>query len=267
MTYRFEDIAKSNVDDLVSICGNMPGVDKNPHFIAGRAARQQWVSGMIERFGTIGVLAYGQDGQAKGFVECVPSVAHPLGRHATDPRRTMTIDCAWYRQDPGLPVRKAVLDHMFSTGWFDKRLDDGCRFVDVLTLKGAPLMQYDFYHEYGFRDAVELIGPSTSRFLLRFPVKGDVIASSTQVVDYPSHDRNVLYLGAYDQCFMPFMVNAKIRDAVKNIDELSVKEVDYWGTGMPPVSEPYLNGEPAFERFVFFMDDEQIRESIRKKMV
>ncbi len=32
MVYRFEDIVEKNVDDLMSVCGNTPGIDRNPHF-------------------------------------------------------------------------------------------------------------------------------------------------------------------------------------------------------------------------------------------
>ncbi len=36
MALRFEDITEKNVDDLMSFCGNMPGIEKNPHFLEGR---------------------------------------------------------------------------------------------------------------------------------------------------------------------------------------------------------------------------------------
>lgn len=266
MSYRFEDITERNVDDLMGLCGNMPGIDRNPHFVEGRAARRRWLLGMIERFGTVGALAYGDDGRAQGFVECVPAAAHPLSRFSADPARTMVIDCAWYRQDADLQVRKAILDHMFAAQWFDKPLGKKCRFVDVLALKGVPLMQYDFYHEYGFSDAVEIAGP-TSRYLLRYPVEGDEVAPRREALELPDGGRNVLILGAYEQCHMPFMVNAKVRHALEGVDGLSIKEVDYWATGEPTLGEASINGGPAFDRFALFMDDEQIRESVRKKMV
>jgi hypothetical protein len=267
MSYRFEDIAEKNVDDLMSVCGNMPGIDKDPHFVEGRAARRRWLLGMIERFGTVGVLAYGDDGMAKGFVECLPATAHPLGKFSADPEQTVAIDCAWYRKEVGLPVRKTILDYMFATHWFDKPIGKKCRFVDVLALKGAPLMQYDFYHEYGFKDAIELTGQTTSRYVLRYPVEGDDVTPRKEVIEYSDGGRNVLVLGAYDQCYMPFMVNAKVRNALKGVKGLSVKEVDYWAGGEPMLCEASINGKPAFDQFVFFMDDEQIRESVRRKMI
>lgn len=267
MSYRFEDITENNVDDLMSVCGNMPGVDKNPHFTEGRAARRRWLLGRIGRFGSVGVLAYGDDGRAKGFVECGPAAAHPLGRFSADPERTMVIDCAWYRQDAGLPVRKTILDHMFAAHWFDGPLDRKCRFVDVLALKGAPVMQYDLYHEYGFKDAVEITGPAASRYILRYPVEGDEVAPRREALKFRDGGRNVLVLGAYDQCHMPFMINAKVRDALKGVDGLSVKEVDHWATGEPMLGEASINGGPAFDRPAFFLDDEQIRGSVKKKMV
>jgi hypothetical protein len=87
MTLKFEDITEKNVDDLMSLCGNMPGIEKNPHFIEGRTARRQWLLEMIEKFGTVGMLAREEDGKPAAFVECVPAHAHPLGPFAADQAR------------------------------------------------------------------------------------------------------------------------------------------------------------------------------------
>lgn len=268
MTFKFEDITAKNVDDLMSVCGNMPGLDKNPHFQEGRIARRQWLLEMIGKYGTVGVLAYNDDGKAIGFVECIPAAAHPTGLFAADMPRTMIIDCAWYKQDAGVAVRKAILDDMVARKWFDKPLGNKkCKFVDVLTLKGAPVMQYDFYHDYGFKDAVEFIGHATKRYLLRYPVKGDEVTSKVEELNFCDAGKNVLVVGIYRQCHMPFMIAAKIQKAVEGIDGLSVKIVDYWATGSPTVCEAAINGKPAFDGPVFFMNDDQIRESIKSKMV
>ena len=265
MTYKFEDITDKNVDDLMSVCGNMPGIARNPHFIEGRAARRQWLLEGIEKFGTVGVLAYDAD-RPVAFVECSPAHAHPLGPFAADPARTAVIDCAWYRQEAGLPARKAILDDMFTRKWFDKLLGKKAKYVDVLTIKNAPVMQYDFYREYGFQDAVQLNGHATVRYLLRYPVKGEKIAPRVEQINFCDAGKNVLVLGIYRQCHMPFMIAGKIRKAVEGIDGLTVKVVDYWATGNPVVCEAAINGRPAFDGPVFFMDDEQIRESVKSKM-
>jgi hypothetical protein len=267
MALRFEDITEKNLDDLVTFCGNMPGIEKNPHFIEGRAARRQWLRETIEKFGTAGVLAYDESGKAAGFVESIPAHAHPLGVFAADAARTAVIDCAWYRQGIGLAVRKAILDDMLARKWFDKVLGKKCKYVDVLTLKNAPIMQYDFYHEYGFRDAVQLNGHATVRYLLRYPVKGDKIEPRVEQINFCDAGKNVLVLGIYRQCHMPFMIAGKIRKAVEGIDGLAVKVVDYWATGSPVVCEAAINGRPAFDGPVYFMDEEQIRESVKAKMI
>ncbi len=267
MTLKFEDITEKNVDDLMSLCGNMPGIEKNPHFVEGRTARRQWLLESIEKFGSVGVLARDDDGKAIAFVECVPAHAHPLGSFAADPARTAVIDCAWYRQNAGVAARKAVLDDMFARKCFDKILGKKCKFVDVLTLKNAPIMQYDFYSEYGFKDAVEMRGHATVRYLLRYPVKGDTVEPRTEQLNFCDAGKNVLVLGIYRQCHMPFMIAGKIRKAVEGIDGLTVKVVDYWATGNPVVCEAAINGRPAFDGPVFFMDDEQIRESVKAKMI
>jgi murein tripeptide amidase MpaA len=54
---------------------------------------------------------------------------------------------------------------------------------------------------------------------------------------------------------------------LKNFDGLTIKVTDYWATGNPAVCEAAINGKPAFDGPVFFMDDEQIRESVKSKMV
>jgi hypothetical protein len=266
MVYRFEDITEKNVDDLMSVCGNTPGIDRNPHFTEGRAARRQWLLEMTEKFGTAGVLAY-DESRPVAFVECTPAHAHPLGPFAADPARTAVIDCAWYRQDAGVAARRAILDDMFARKWFDRLLGKKCRYVDVLTIKNAPIMQYDFYKEYGFQDAVELQGHATVRYLLRFTIKGEKIEPRVEQINFCDAGKNVLVLGIYRQCHMPFMIAGKIRKAVEGIDGLTVKVVDYWSTGNPVVCEAAINGKPAFDGPVFFMDDEQIRESVKAKMI
>lgn len=278
MTLRFESIKEANIDDLMGICGNMPGLDKNPIFLEGRKARRKWLFEMAGKYKTIGMLAYGGDGKAKGFVECLPASAHPLGIFSDDPARTIIIDCAWYLQkrnmgddedEPaGTGIRKAILDEMFSTGFFKKQLGKKCRYVDVLTLKNAPIMQYEFYHDYGFKDAIEFTGHHTIRYLLRYPVLGDDIKPRIEQVNFGTgSDKNVLTIGTYDQCHMPRMVNAKILKAVEGIEGLNVNIVDYWETGFPVMCEATINGMPAFDGHVYFMDDDAIRESIKAKII
>lgn len=268
MSYRFEDITEKNVDDLMGVCGNMPGMDGNPHFKEGREARRQWIIETAGKYGTAGMLAYGDDGKAAGFVESIPAAAHPLGRFAADQMRTMVIDCAWYRREAGLVVRKAILDDMFAHHWFDRPLgNEKCRYVDVLTLKSAMLMQYDFYAEYGFKDAVEITGHATTRYLLRYPVIGDAITPRNMKIDFCDAGKNVLVVGTYRQCHMPFLFAAKIRKAVEGIDGLSIRFVDYWATGNPTICEAAINGKPAFDGVVAFMNEEQIRESVKARMI
>ena len=267
MSWRFEDITEKNADDLMSVCGNMPGISRNPHFIEGRAARRSWLRENLEKFGTVGTLAYGDDGKAAGFVECLPAAAHPLGPFAADAARTAIIDCAWYRQEAGVAVRKAILDDMLARKFFDRQLGKKCRYVDVLTLKNAPIMQYDFYRGYGFQEAVELRGHPTARYLLRYPLKKEEIQPRTEEISFCDAGKNVLVLGVYRQCHMPFMIVGKIRKAVEGIEGLEVKIVDYWATGSPTLCEAAINGRPAFDGPVFFMADEQIRESNRAKMI
>jgi hypothetical protein len=274
MSLTFAKISKENVDDLMSVCGNMPGMSKHPAFLEGRKARKQWLLDMIEKFGTVGMLAYGKDGKARGFVECVPASAHPMGVFSPDVKRTAVIDCAWYTnytngdEPAGLSIRKAILDEMFAVRAFDRLLGKKCRYVDVLTLKNAPIMQYDFYREYGFKDAVEFTGHATGRYLLRYPALGDAVEPRVEQLSFNcGADKNVLVIGTYDQCHLPFMVLEKIRKAVEGIDGLKVKVVDYWETGTPSVCEASINGMPAFDGPVYFMDDESIREAVTSKLV
>lgn len=267
MKYQFKDIIKENVDDLMSMCGNMPGLDKNPDFIRGRNARRQWLLEMIGKYGTVGVLAYDENGKVAGFVETIPAIAHPLRSYAGDLASTMVIDCAWYKHDHGLPVRKAILDHMLATKWFDKPLKGECRFIDVLTLKGVPLMQYDFYHDYGFKDAITITGHSMTRFLVRYPVKGDNVIPKTIEANYYDGGKNVLVLGTYRQCYMPFIVAAKVQKAVEGVEGLSVVLIDYWETGVPTVCEATMNGKPVFDDPVFLIPEEKIKDAIKAKMI
>jgi hypothetical protein len=268
MNYRFEDITEKNVDDLMSVCGNMPGMDGNPNFNKGREARRQWIVETSGMFGTAGVLAYGDDGKAAGFVECIPAAAHPLGRFSADKQRTMIIDCAWYRRDAGLPVRKAILDYMFARKWFDKLPGNmTCNYVDVLTLKSSMLMQYDFYAEYGFGEAIEMTGHATHRYLMRYPINGDHITPRTEQINFCDAGKNVLVVGIYRQCHMPYMLAAKIQKALEGIDGLRIEVVDYWKTGNPMICESAINGKPAFDGIVAFMNEEQIRESVKAKMI
>ncbi len=53
----------------------------------------------------------------------------------------------------------------------------------------------------------------------------------------------------------------------KTIDGLSIKYVDYWATGEPTISEAAINEKPAFDGVVAFMSEEQIRESVKAKMI
>jgi hypothetical protein len=275
MSLQFAKITEENVDDLMSVCGNMPGMDKNPFFREGRQARREWLLETIGKFGTVGTLAYGADGKAKGFVECVPASVHPLGVFSPDVKRTAIIDCAWYASDRsggaagepnGLAIRKAILDEMLATKAFDRLLGKKCRYVDVLTIKNAPIMQYDFYREYGFKDAVELQGYATVRYLLRYPAMGDEIESRIEQVTFDPGPKNTLVLGTYRQCHMPYMIVGKIKKAVEGLEGLNVKVVDYWESGAPALCESVINGMPAFDGPVFFMDDESIRESVKSKL-
>jgi hypothetical protein len=274
MSLRFAKITKENVDDLMSVCGNMPGMSKNPAFVEGRNARRQWLLDMAGKFGTVGMLAYGGDDRARGFVECIPASAHPMGVFSPDVKRTAVIDCAWYTNDSsggepcGLAVRKAILDEMFATKSFDKLLGKKCRYVDVLTLKNAPIMQYDFYRDYGFKDAVEFTGHATCRYLLRYPALGDTVEARVEQLSFNCGvDKNVLVIGTYDQCHLPRMVVEKIRKAVEGVEGLKVKVVDYWETGTPAVCEASINDKPAFDGPVYFMDDDSIREAVASKIV
>ncbi len=274
MSLSFAKITRENVDDLMSLCGNMPGMNRHPAFAEGRKARRQWLMDMAEKFGTVGMLAYGGDGRPRGFVECVPASAHPLGIFSPDVKRTAVIDCAWYRMDAnggepaGLAVRKAILDEMFAAKSFDKLLGKKCRYVDVLTLKNAPIMQYDFYRDYGFKDAVEFAGHATARYLLRYPVLGDAVEARVEQLSFSSDaGKNVLVIGTHAQCHLPWMIVEKLTKAVEGVEGLKIKVVDYWETGMPAFCEPALNGKPAFDGPVYFMDDEGIREAVSAKMI
>ena len=262
----------------MGVCGNMPGMDKNPYFREGRQARREWLAETVKKFGTVGMLAYGEDGKAKGFVECVPASIHPLGVFSPDVKRTAVIDCAWYAggmsatpsqdgEPTGVAIRKAILDEMLRTKFFDKLLGKKCRYVDVLALKNAPIMQYDFYNDYGFKDAVELQGCATVRYLLRYPVMGDEVESRVEQISFDKGEKNTLVLGTYRQCHMPYMVVGKIKKAVEGIEGLNVKVVDYWEAGVPALCESSLNGKPAFDGPVFFMDDESIREAVKSKLI
>lgn len=273
MSLTFVKITSENVDGLMSVCGNMPGMSKIPHFVEGRQARRAWLLEMIEKFGTVGTLAYSDDGKAKGFVECVPASVHPMGIFSPDVKRTAVIDCAWYAQEKagepgGLAIRKAILDEMISAKSFDKLLGKKCRYVDVLTIKNAPIMQFDFYKDYGFKDAVELKGHATIRYLLRYPLLGDEVEGRVEQVSFDcGAEKNTLVMGTYRQCHMPYLVSAKVARAAEGIEGLKIKMVDYWESGLPSLCEPVINGQPAFDGPVFFMDDEAIRESIRSKMI
>lgn len=266
---RFEKIVKDNVDDLMGLCGNTPGMSRHPGFAEGRQARRQWLLDMIDRFGTVGMLAY-IGGEARGFVECLPASAHPLGVFSPDVKRTAVIDCAWYRADceaAGLGIRKAILDEMLAKGFFDKLLGKKCRFVDVLTLKGAPIMQYDFYKGYGFKDAVEFSGHATRRYLLRYPLLGDRVEGRVEQLSFEQcTERNVLILGVYGQCHLPWMVAEKVKKAVEGVEGLRVKVVDYWETGTPSMCEASINGKPAFDRPVYLMDEECIKDAVVSRM-
>jgi hypothetical protein len=274
MSLKFDKITKENVDDLMSICGNIPGMSKHPAFVEGRKARRQWLLEMVEKFGTVGMLAYGSDGKPRGFVECVPASVHPLGVFSPDVKRTAVIDCAWYIQNSngeepsGLGIRKAILDDMFATKFFDKLLGKKCRYVDVLTMKNAPIMQYDFYKEYGFKDAVDFKGHATERYLLRYPALGDTVENKVEQLSFDcGAEKNVLVIGVHSQCHLPHMIVEKISRSVEGIESLKVKVVDYWVSGAPAMCEPSINGKPAFDGPVFFMDDEGIKEAVIAKMV
>ena len=67
MSLKFAKITEDNVEDLISFCGNMPGMDKNPFFKEGRQARREWLAETIKKFGTVGMLAYGADGRTLHF--------------------------------------------------------------------------------------------------------------------------------------------------------------------------------------------------------
>ena len=280
MSLKFAKITEDNVEDLIIFCGNMPGMDKNPYFKEGRQARREWLTETIKKFGQSGqyshmVLMAKQRVSSK---RALPSI-HPLGVFSPDVKRTAVINCGWYKggaanaappQDGepfGIVIRKLILDEMLRTKLFDKLLGKKCRYVDVLTLKNAPIMQYDFYHDYGFKDAVELQGCATVRYLLRYPVMGDEIESRIEQLSFDSDEKNTLVLGTYRQCHMPYMIVGKIRKAVEGIEGLNVKVVDYWEAGVPALCESSLNGKPAFEGPVFFMDEESIREAVRSKLV
>ncbi len=129
------------------------------------------------------------------------------------------------------------------------------------------LMQYSFYSEYGFKDAVEIIGHATPRYLLRYPVKGDEIIPITETINFCNAGKNVLVVGVFRQCHMPYLLAAKIKKALEGIDGLSIKIVDYWTTGSPTICEAAINGKPAFDGIVAFMNEEQIRESVISKMI
>jgi len=63
------------------------------------------------------------------------------------------------------------------------------------------------------------------------------------------------------------MIVEKVKKAVEGVDGLKVKVVDYWETGTPAVCEASINGRPAFDGPVYFMDDEAIREAVISKMI
>ncbi len=77
----------------------------------------------------------------------------------------------------------------------------------------------------------------------------------------------MLVVGIYRQCHMPFLFAARIQNAVKSIDGLSIKIIDYWATGYPTIAESAINGKPAFDGIAAFMNEEQIRESVKAKMI
>lgn len=272
MSLTFKLITSNNVDDLLSICGNLPGLDTTAGFAEGRKARREWVTEMAEKLGAIGMIAYNESGKARGFVECIPATIHPLGKYSQCPEETLTIDCAWYKHDDGqepsgLPVRKAILMEMVRMNAFDTILGRPCRYVDVLALKNPHMMQYDFYEAFGFKESLAITGGATVRYLMRLPLRGDVVIPGTEVIDLGCDaGKNVLVIGVYRQCYEPFILAEKVKNAVKDIDGLSVKVIDYWATGMPPMCDATINGQKAFEGSLFMMDEKAIKEAVIAKM-
>jgi len=63
------------------------------------------------------------------------------------------------------------------------------------------------------------------------------------------------------------MITDKVEKALQGIEGLKVKTVDYWETGAPAMCEPSINGKPAFDGPVYFMDEEGIQEAVLAKMI
>ena len=275
MSLSFAKITKDNVDDLMSLCGNMPGMGKHPAFVEGRKARRQWLLDMAEKFGTVGMLAMAGMARRGALSSACRRrrIRWAYFRPTSRGRRSSTAPgTGWTRMatsPAGLAIRKAILDEMFAGKFFDKLLGKKCRYVDVLTLKNAPIMQYDFYRDYGFKDAVEFTGHATARYLLRYPALGDAVEGKAEQLSFDSDaGKNVLVIGTYSQCHLPSMVaGEKVTKAVEGIEGLKIKVVDYWETGVPALCEPTINGRPAFDGPVYFMDDEGIKEAVSAKMI
>ncbi len=268
MTLEILSINKDRIEDHLSICGNLPGMEDNPDFVEGKNNRKKWLEDTVEKFGTAGMIAYDK-GKPAGFVECVPSDHHPLKKYA-EKANSVTINCAWYLQDYGLPVRKAILDEMFKTNFFDVFFEDKedkkCRFVDVLTIKDVPVMQYDFYTEYGFQEAVEFKQDVVQFFLLRYPINGGKVEKKIVKIEYKKEKKipYELTLGTSRQCWYTNVVAGKVKRAALELGDINIIEKDYWETGEPALHEVLLNGVPAFKEPIFMKDEEEIKEMLKK---
>ncbi|MFQ6051848.1 MAG: hypothetical protein ACE5K4_09170 [Candidatus Hydrothermarchaeota archaeon] len=270
MTLKIVSINKNGIEDHMSICGNFPQMEGNPDFIEGKKNRKKWLEDTIEKFGTVGMIAYDK-GKPAGFVECVPSYYHPLKKYA-EKANSVTINCAWYLEEYGLPVRKAILDEMFGRNFFDvffkDKEDKKCRFVDVLAVKGAPVMQYDFYIEYGFQEAIEFKQGAIQFFLLRYLMDGGKVEKKTFEIQYKKEVKRPyeLTLSTSRQCWFTNVLAGKVKRAALDLGDINIIEKDYWEKGEPLFNEVLLNGVPAFKEPIFMKDEEEIKELLKKAM-
>jgi len=163
---KIKDISKDMIEDLAGLC--IPEeMEDDPYFIEGVFLWKKWIIENLERFGSIGKVAY-LDSQIAGMIQYVPKCEDKI----------VEIKCSFVEKDKkGFGIRKSLLDETIDEFKRPKTYfgDESAKALVALTCHSSlNLDNIDFYKDNGFKRL-----SSETEYLLYFSLDEDYTASVT----------------------------------------------------------------------------------------
>jgi len=203
---RINRVTKENIDELVNLC-IPPNKKEDPLFIEGIRVKKRWADQVVEKYGSIGKLAY-IDSKLVGLIQYLPRSGEKL----------MEIKCIFVpekealRKGVGKALLKALIEDMNKPkSYFD--YDTPLALLTWAFEVPGWYPQYEFYKKRGFREVRK-----DDPFLLYYPIKEGYVYLPKEVEYIPQDEDRGRGTIFYDPaCPWCIYFSEKIKESIREI--------------------------------------------------